>query len=115
MNDERAMRSFIVHPSSFIVLLTLLVCTSALGGETAPPNTPGMQIMLHACVQCHDFRWITSQNKTEAAWRRTINEMIWRGAPLMPGEADVLTRFLASGTLQAESGKRANDEFVKAL
>ena len=51
-------------------------------------------LVLEACVQCHDTRAITSQQKSEAAWRRTVNEMIWRGAPLMPGEVDVVVKYL---------------------
>jgi mono/diheme cytochrome c family protein len=52
--------------------------------------------MLQACVQCHDFKNIVAQRKTPEAWRRTVDEMAWRGAPLMPGEAEVLCRYLAS-------------------
>ena len=58
---------------------------------------PGKDLVLTACVQCHDLRWVESQHKTEAQWRRTVNEMIWRGAPLMPGDVDVITRYLSSG------------------
>jgi hypothetical protein len=52
--------------------------------------------LLQACVQCHDFKSIVSQRKTSAAWRRTVNEMIWRGAPLVADEASVLTNYLSS-------------------
>jgi mono/diheme cytochrome c family protein len=57
---------------------------------------PGKDLVLTACVQCHDLRWIESQQKSEAAWRRTVNEMIWRGAPLIPGEVDVITKYLST-------------------
>jgi mono/diheme cytochrome c family protein len=53
------------------------------------------ELLLEACVQCHDLRPIVTQKKSEAAWRRTVNEMIWRGAPLMPGEADAVVRYLS--------------------
>jgi len=56
---------------------------------------PGRDLVLTACVQCHDLRWVESQHKSEAAWRRTVNEMVWRGAPLMPGDVDVITRYLS--------------------
>lgn len=47
-------------------------------------------------MQCHDLRPVTSQRKTALAWRRTVNEMIWRGAPLLPGEAETVTAYLAA-------------------
>src|SRR5262245_15258160 len=55
----------------------------------------GRVLMLQTCVQCHDFKSIISQPKTAEAWRRTVNEMIWRGSPLIADEAAVLTDYLA--------------------
>jgi mono/diheme cytochrome c family protein len=60
------------------------------------PAGSGRALLLEACVQCHDLEPVTAQRKNVVAWRRTVNEMIWRGAPLLPGEADVLTRYLAA-------------------
>jgi mono/diheme cytochrome c family protein len=59
------------------------------------PAGEGRTLMLQGCVQCHDQRNSVSQRKTEAGWRRTVNEMIWRGAPLMADEAETITRYLA--------------------
>ena len=58
------------------------------------PAGRGRELMLQGCVQCHDLRNSVSQRKTEAAWRRTVDEMIWRGAPLMADEAEVVTKYL---------------------
>jgi mono/diheme cytochrome c family protein len=69
--------------------------------------------MLQACVQCHDFKCVVSQRKTADAWRRTINEMVWRGAPLLSDEVAVLTDYLAasfgpdSSPLRSSSSKTA--------
>jgi mono/diheme cytochrome c family protein len=59
------------------------------------PGGEGRALVVQACVQCHDFKNIVSQRKTPAAWRRTVDEMAWRGAPLMPGEAEVISNYLA--------------------
>jgi competence ComEA-like helix-hairpin-helix protein len=59
------------------------------------PEGEGRAIMLKACVQCHDLRNTVSQRKTEAGWRRTVNEMVWRGTPLVGDEAETVTRYLA--------------------
>ncbi len=56
----------------------------------------GRALVLETCVQCHDMRAIESQQKSEAQWRRTVNEMIWRGAQLMPGEADAVIKYLST-------------------
>lgn len=58
------------------------------------PEGEGRGLMLKACVQCHDLRNTVSQRKTAAAWRRTINEMVWRGTPLVGDEANIITRYL---------------------
>jgi mono/diheme cytochrome c family protein len=74
----------------------------AFAQENLPPGQ-GRSLVLEACVQCHDLRAVVSQRKSEAAWRRTVDEMIWRGTPLMPGEADVVTKYLTS-TFGTDSG-----------
>lgn len=82
--------------------------------ERLPPGA-GYSLVLEACVQCHDFRPIVSQRKTLAAWKRSVNEMIWKGAPLMPGEAEAVSRYLASafGTGQPARGASRAARAVK--
>jgi mono/diheme cytochrome c family protein len=71
--------------------------TKARNGRTESlPEGEGRHVMLQACVQCHDFKNIVAQRKTLSAWRRTVDEMGWRGAPLTPGEAEIVTKYLAS-------------------
>ena len=101
-----------------LAIVAFLLCASAAFGQESLPPGPGQAIALNACVQCHDFRWLVSQRKPEAAWRRTVNEMVWRGAPLMPGEADIVAKYLASQSVdQAKKGERraAADPFAKNL
>jgi len=89
-----------------LLLVALIVCASharsqeeqsAKGlpeGAQYLPAGDGRALVLQGCVQCHDLRNSVSQRKPEAAWRRTVDEMIWRGAPLMADEADVVTKYL---------------------
>jgi mono/diheme cytochrome c family protein len=60
------------------------------------PEGEGREIVLQACVQCHDLRNTVAQRKTAAGWRRTVDEMVWRGTPLVGDEAETVTRYLAS-------------------
>jgi len=98
----------------WIVALSLSLGT-AKSQETLPPGN-GQQLVLNVCVQCHDLRWIVSQHKSESGWRHTVNEMIWRGAPLMPGDIDVITKYLATmQPVRAESQKQSGDPSINAL
>jgi cytochrome c-type biogenesis protein CcmH/NrfF len=59
------------------------------------PEGDARNLILQGCVQCHELRNTVSQRKTAAGWRRTVNEMIWRGAPLSADETDIITKYLA--------------------
>lgn len=82
--------------------------------STSLPPGPGVPILLEACVQCHDLDAISTQRKSEAGWRRTVNEMIWRGAPMMPGEADVLTKYLAMAFSAEQTHRSASSKLAPA-
>jgi hypothetical protein len=60
------------------------------------PDGEARDVILQACVQCHDLRNTVSQRKTSTSWKRTVDEMIWRGAPLMADEAEMVTKYLAA-------------------
>ena len=59
------------------------------------PDGAGRALIFQGCVQCHDLRNTVAQRKTAAGWKRTVDEMIWRGAPLMADEAETITKYLA--------------------
>ncbi len=62
--------------------------------QGSPPN--GLRVLEEACVQCHGLDLIFRQEKTEESWRESIVMMMWRGAPLLPGEADMIQDYLVS-------------------
>ena len=64
--------------------------------ENYLPEGEARDIIFQACVQCHDLRNTVSQRKTAASWKRTVDEMIWRGAPLFADEAETVAKYLAS-------------------
>ena len=59
------------------------------------PEGEARSLILQGCVQCHELRNTVSQRKTAAGWRRTVNEMIWRGAPLGADETETIVKYLA--------------------
>jgi len=64
-------------------------------GATSLPEGEARAIILSACVQCHNLRNTVSQRKTADRWRRTVNEMIWRGTILTADEAETIIKYLA--------------------
>ena len=64
--------------------------------ENYLPDGEARNIIFQACVQCHDLRNTVAQRKTVAGWKRTVDEMIWRGAPLLADEAETVTKYLAA-------------------
>jgi len=64
--------------------------------ESYLPDGHARDLILQSCVQCHDLRNTVSQRKTPTGWKRTVDEMIWRGAPLMADEAEQVTKYLAA-------------------
>lgn len=60
------------------------------------PDGEGRDLIFQGCVQCHDLRNTVSQRKTATRWRRTVNEMIWRGTPLTADEAEIISKYLAA-------------------
>jgi len=79
------------------------------------PEGEARAIILSACVQCHNLRNTVAQRKTADRWRRTVNEMIWRGTPLTADEAETIIKYLSlsfgpdkpmPAVLKKESGKK---------
>jgi mono/diheme cytochrome c family protein len=107
-------------PAVLIVFLAWSIATagrSSVGSQKEDAGLPegaGRALMLQACVQCHDFKSVASQRKTAEAWRRTINEMIWRGAPLMADEVAVLADYLAAAFGPGSSPPRSSSSRTAA-
>jgi len=78
--------------------------------ENYLPSGEARDLILQTCVQCHDLRNTVSQRKTAAGWKRTVDEMIWRGAPLMADEAETITKYL---TVSFGPDKPIPDELKK--
>lgn len=81
---------------AFLVLAAVALPQSRRREAQEAPEGEGRTVLLGACVQCHDLRIVAAQHKTQAAWRRTVNEMIWKGAPVMSDEVEGLAKYLAA-------------------
>jgi cytochrome c5 len=55
----------------------------------------GKGLILATCVQCHGLQEIVGQRKNAEGWRRTVHDMVSRGAQLTWGEAETVVSYLA--------------------
>lgn len=66
----------------------------------APPiqesRPQGLQLLGEACASCHDLKRVFWEQKTEEGWEQAIARMLWRGAQLLPGEAEIIQNYLVS-------------------
>ncbi len=74
----------------------------SLSSMTQPANpmqesrSEGLQLIQEACANCHDLQRVFWQQKTEEGWEQAIAIMVWRGAQLLPGEAEIIQNYLVS-------------------
>ena len=59
------------------------------------PDDEGKGLILATCFQCHaSMSYVTGRHKTPEAWRRTVYDMVSRGAQVNPQEIDVIVNYL---------------------
>lgn len=62
--------------------------------ELLPPGE-GKAMVLESCAGCHNLKSTVHERKNRAAWAKTVNDMIQRGAQLFPEEIEPVTNYLA--------------------
>jgi len=60
-----------------------------------PPPGPGLEIIEHSCVGCHDINMITTKHKSREEWATTIDLMAARGAEITPEEMQIIEDYLS--------------------
>jgi len=75
----------------------LLLGSELLQGQAPAPLPPGdgRDLVATACTQCHALRPIQMKRDGLGGWRETVQEMVIRGAQLLPEEAETVIRYLA--------------------
>lgn len=59
------------------------------------PDGEGKGLVLASCIQCHSLQEITGQRKRAEDWRRTVDDMVSRGAQVSSAEADLIATYLS--------------------
>jgi cytochrome c5 len=82
-----------------VVLASSVLCVSALvwvSSGTAQEADPGERIMNASCqTSCHSVRSLQTQAMDAAAWTKTVQTMVDKGAKVAPNDTPVLVRYLA--------------------
>jgi len=65
------------------------------GGNTLPPGE-GRDLVAVACGQCHGLRTITLLRDGPAGWKKTVDEMTLRGAPIEQQETETIVQYLSN-------------------
>ena len=86
--------------------VTAAVLLSALLGPASPagagshwggmmPAGEGKSATVKLCSTCHNLEKTVVARKTPQEWERTVYDMIRRGAPIFPDEADEIIKYLS--------------------
>ena len=69
------------------------------------PEGKGKVLVQEACVQCHTLQSTVVQRKDRTGWKKTVNDMILRGAFIMPTEAEAIVDYLSTalGPVKAQA------------
>jgi competence protein ComEA len=58
----------------------LLISSPANAQKSQLPDSPGKEVVLRVCAQCHAVEIFTSKGNTREGWSQVVTEMIARGA-----------------------------------
>lgn len=95
-NDVRA-RKHVLALIAAIFLLWPNLRENLWGQEQASNPLPpgeGKELLTLACTQCHNLQAITIMRDGLQGWRDRVQEMVLRGAQLLPDESETLAQYL---------------------
>lgn len=64
--------------------------------NSALPDGDGKNLILQTCIQCHGISYLLTTQKDAGQWRRTVDDMIARGAQLNRTEARTVVNYLVT-------------------
>lgn len=59
------------------------------------PDSPGKDVVLKLCRDCHDLDTVTVENRTKEGWKKTVTKMLERGAEGTDEQLDAVIAYLA--------------------
>lgn len=78
----------------------------------ALPEGKGKAELVRICTACHGTDLITKSRKTPAEWRKSVNDMVDRGADGSPEEIDTIVLYLSANFASDKAGSTAATQSV---
>ena len=60
------------------------------------PDGAGKEIVLKACVNCHEIETVIASRRTKLGWQQSVDDMISRGAEGSGQEMDAVVAYLTT-------------------
>src|SRR5579872_3445571 len=99
LSRARSTRHFV---SASTLLLALLLPGAQLyaqggagGAANALPSGEGRDIVAMMCSQCHALRMVTVLRDGPLGWKKTVDEMVLRGAQIDAQQAQTVIQYLS--------------------
>lgn len=84
--------------------------TASHSADFSLPNGPGKELVLRACVKCHNMKVITNKRASEEEWARSVDNMVNRGAVLSDDEVDEVIEYLSQNFKPADSDQKSQPD-----
>ncbi|HKE28537.1 MAG TPA: helix-hairpin-helix domain-containing protein [Bryobacteraceae bacterium] len=100
-----------------LIFSTALSLLAAGWQDTELPEGKGKETVQRLCSACHEITEVTAARYTETGWRRTVDDMISRGAEGSADEMDEVVAYLAKyfGRINVNTASRPQLQGVLGL
>lgn len=90
------MRYLFASALAFVVLGQAAASHAQQRGANPLPPGEGRDLVAAACIQCHGANPFMQLRMGPEAWRRSVYDMVLRGAQVQPEDIDVVVNYLAA-------------------
>ena len=96
MHGKRVLMVVILGVAGWLVI-PLLARVQQAGAEAANslPEGNGKALVSTACVGCHSLETSLRRGRSREGWVETLNDMVSRGAQILPPDAETIIQYLA--------------------
>ena len=81
---------------NFIVVLVSCTFLLLLMASPASAQPAAKALVEKECSKCHGIGKVTKASKDSAAWKKTVDRMIKKGANIKPEETDAVIQYLST-------------------
>ena len=100
-----------------LIFTAALSLCAARSQDTDLPDGKGKETVERLCSECHEITAVTATRYTQTGWRRTVDDMISRGAEGSADEMDEVVAYLTKyfGKINVNTASQAQLQSVLGL